>query len=224
MFGSGKRRSKLSIDSDQKEGKPTVEEYEVSQQLSDEPFKGSESTKSSSMWKSADAHRGEPKLEPASDDMMRFTATGRPFKAEDHYQSTWANLSDGDNPHGVAGRTLPWKYTDESLISVPCLRLVPGGPQQSISPTAGPNDKKKKWWRRKWSTSNSGVNNPENFVMKQMQRGEYLKHYAKDEQGNFAGTEEPADNCILRGKDLEKYGRSNDMDFQSDTVDDPWIF
>jgi len=34
-----------------------------------------------------------------------------------------------------------------------------------------------------------------------MTRGEYLKHYAKDEEGNYVGTEEPAEDCVLKEGD-----------------------
>lgn len=33
--------------------------------------------------------------------------------------------------------------------------------------------------------------------MRDMTRREYLKHYAKDENRNYIGTEEPAEDCIL---------------------------
>ena len=44
-----------------------------------------------------------------------------------------------------------------------------------------------------------------NFVIKQVQRGEYLKFYAKDERGRYVGTEEPAVDCILKGEDARRY-------------------
>lgn len=34
-----------------------------------------------------------------------------------------------------------------------------------------------------------------------MTRGEYLKHYAKDEEGNYVGSEEPAADCVLKEGD-----------------------
>lgn len=201
------------MESAKDQSKATVEEREISKMLGSERSPELQTTKIWSMWKGADAHRGEPKLDPGSDDMMRFTATGRPFVADNRYQSTWSGLASGDAPEGVPGRTMPWKYTDESLISVPCLRPRP---QDSVSTSGEANVQKKKWWRRKSSTANSSVNDLDNFVLKKVQRGEYLKHYAKDEQGNYIGTEPPAKDCILRGKDLEKYRSGKDMEFRNE--------
>lgn len=48
--------------------------------------------------------------------------------------------------------------------------------------------------------------NKDDFEMKEMKRGEYLKHYAKDDDGKYIGTEEPADDCILRhAEDIKLY-------------------
>lgn len=41
--------------------------------------------------------------------------------------------------------------------------------------------------------------------MRQITRGEYLKHYAKDDNGRYIGSEEPAADCILKGEDVAKY-------------------
>lgn len=194
-----------------------LEEREMSKQATNEGSPELQITKKKSMFKGADAHRGEPKLDPASDDMMRFTATGRPFVPEDRYQSTWNGLGNADAFQGTAGKTLPFKYTDESFISVPCLKPRA---QESATSIGEPNEKKPKWWRRKSSTSSNSVNDPNNFTMKKIQRGDYLKHYAKDEQGDYIGTEEPAEDCILRGKDLERYRSSKDAMFQNEISED----
>lgn len=184
-------KSGLSPDEDQT--RRTVAQHEGSPKL--------QGPRKPSMWRRADPHRGEPTLDPASDDMRRFTATGRPFVADDAYQSTWAGFTDGDFIPGAAtGKNLPLKYTDESVISVPCLRPPPEEPIPEAT------DKKKKWLRRISSRhSSDSVDDPKNFIIKRMTRGEYLKHYCMDEQDNYAGTEEPAEDCILKGKDLEKY-------------------
>ncbi len=126
-------------------------------------------------------------------------------------------LGNADSFQGIAGKTLPWKYTDGSLVSVPCLRPRP---QDSVSTSGEANDKKKKWWRRKSSTSNSSVNDPDDFTMRKVQRGEHLKHYAKDEQGHCIGTEEPAEDCILRGKDSERYRSGKDATFRNEIAGD----
>jgi hypothetical protein len=211
-FDSDLKMFKRSLKSDGDQGEMIVEEREVSEKLFDKVLREIMVPKKSSVWKSADAHRGEPKLDPSSDDMMRFTATGRPFVPDDRYQSTWAGLDSGDSFTGVPGKTLPFKYTDDSLISVPCLRL---GIQESAPASGEPNDTKKKWWRRKSSSSS----NPDNFEMKKVRRGEYLKHYAKDDQGNYCGTEEPAEDCILRGKDLERYRSNRAIAFRNEIAE-----
>jgi hypothetical protein len=205
----------VNTDPNKDQSEATVEEVEASKLLTNEGSPEIQPTRSSSIWKGADAHRGQPKLDPKSDDMMRFTATGRPFVPDNRYQTTWQGMANEDCPQGVAGKTLPWKYTDESLISVPCLRPRP---EESADASGEVNDKKK-WWRRKSSTSSNSVNDPNNFVLKKMKRGDYLKHYAKDEQGSYIGTEEPADDCILRGRDLEKYRSSRETTFRNEIAD-----
>lgn len=205
---------KHGMQPDKDQIKAMVEEVEVSNKLSSEESPELLGTRTSSIWKGADAHRGEPLLASSSDDMTRFTATGRPYKPENHYQSTWAGLADA--PQTVPGKTLPLKFTDESLISVPCLR--PRSQEEGFTKGEANKKDKKRWWRRKSSTSNGSMNNPDNFVMRKIQRGEYLKHYAKDEQGAYIGTEEPAEDCILRGDDLETYRSGKDKMFRNEIV------
>jgi hypothetical protein len=204
---------KPHMDSDKDQSGATVEEVEASKLFANQGSPEIQATRSSFIWKGADAHRGQPKLDPNSDDMMRFTATGRPYVPDNRYQATWQGMANEDCPQGVTGKTLPWKYTDESLISVPCLKPRP---EESADASGEVNDKKKKWWRRKSSTSSNSINDPNNFVLRKVKRGDYLKHYAKDEQGNYIGTEEPADDCILRGKDLEKYRNSRKTTFRNE--------
>jgi hypothetical protein len=200
---------------DKQQSKAAVGEYEVSERFSTDGSPEVQSGRKSSFLKGADPHRGELNLDPASDDMMRFTATGRPYKRDNRYQTTWAGMANAHVPQGVAGKTLPWKYTDESLISVPCLKPRA---QEPAPPAGDAGDKMKKWWRRKSLTSGNSLNDPGNFMMKKVKRGDYLKHYAKDEQGNYMGTEEPAEDCILRGKDLDKY-RGSDTKFRHKIVE-----
>jgi hypothetical protein len=220
-FDFGLKMFKRSLKSDSNQGGMIVEEREVSEKLVDKVSRDIMVPKKSSIWKTADPHRGEPKLDPASDDMMRFTATGRPFVPDNRYQSTWAGLDNGDSFTGVPGKTLPFKYTDDSLISVPCLKV---GTQESTSASEEPNDTKKKWWRRKSSSSSNSLNDPANFVMKKVRRGEYLKHYAKDDQGNYSGTGEPAEDCILRGKDLERYRSNRAIAFRNEIAENQTDF
>jgi hypothetical protein len=125
--------------------------------------------------------------------MDRFTATGRPFKEPSRREkaaTTFDLVMASDSVLSTAGvNHLPVKFTDKSVISIP---VLPKGGAQIETP------KKKRFWSRRKSENN-------NFVMKEMTRGEYLKNYAKDDQGKYTGTEDPAEDCILRGEDIEKY-------------------
>lgn len=126
--------------------------------------------------------------------MDRFTATGRPYKPpseRDKAAGAYTSVMASDSMGGVAGiNHLPVKFTDDSIISIPV--LPPGGTGQVEAA------KKKHFWSRRRSEN-------ANFTMKEMPRGEYLKHYAKDDNGKYIGTEDPADDCILRGEDVAKY-------------------
>jgi hypothetical protein len=129
-----------------------------------------------------------------SDGMDRFTATGRPYKPPTENENAAAAFTSMMTSHeggfSQAGiNHLPVKFTDDSLLTIP---VLPKGAEQVE------NDKKKHFWSRRKSQN-------ANFVMKEMTRGDYLKHYAKDDQGKYIGTEEPAEDCILRGEDVQKY-------------------
>lgn len=125
--------------------------------------------------------------------MDSFTATGRPFKPRtdaENAASAYDSIMASDAGGFVAGvNHLPVKFTDDSIISIP---VLPKGAEQVES------DKKKHFWSRRKSQNT-------NFIMKQMTRGEYLEHYAKDDDGKYIGSGEPAEDCILRGDDVTKY-------------------
>ena len=127
--------------------------------------------------------------------MQRFTATGRPFKAADPTKEGWSmnSMAVADSYGAAQGNLLPVKYTDDSLIPVPVLK-----PDQMGK--ALPERKRSFFSRRK--------SRDDSFTIKHLPRGEYLKHYAKDDNGMYIGTEEPAADCILRGGDLTKYRRA----------------
>ena len=96
------------------------------------------------------------------------------------------------------GSTLPFKYTDESLIPVPVRKeplIMDGKPRKRglFSRLKGKNE------------GNEG------FTIKQIQRGEYLKHYAKDDNGWYSGTEQPAEDCILKDEDPVKATVAQDI-------------
>lgn len=129
------------------------------------------------------------------DGMDRFTATGRPFKppskrdgAAGAFDSIMASDAGALTVAGV--NHSPFKFTDDSILSI---AVLPPGSNGQVEAT-----KKKHFWSRRRSEN-------ANFTMKEMSRGEYLKRYAKDDNGKYIGTEEPADDCILRGEDVAKY-------------------
>jgi hypothetical protein len=142
--------------------------------------------------------------EPPSmtDDMERFTATGRPFKPANPAKDGWSmdSMSVTESFGAAPANLLPVRYNDESLISVPVLR------PEAVGKGDAPKAKRSIFSRRRKSQT-------ENFTMKSITRGEYLKHYAKDDEGKYCGAEAPAEDCILRGEDLIKY-RTAVMNFK----------
>lgn len=54
------------------------------------------------------------------------------------------------------------------------------------------------FFRRKSSQSKPKRFPP--FVMKDMKRSEYLMYYAKDDDGKYIGTRDPAPDCILKNE------------------------
>lgn len=149
-------------------------------------------------------------LDP-SGGLQSFTATGRAYsptsKAEKR-QNNIASIGSADAWGAGPANTLPFKFTDESLIPVPCLRSPRKTDEGGLGPASEQVDvgKKKRWWR---SGSKSGKSRDEDFVIRQIPRSEYLKHYARDEQGRFAGTEEPAADCMLNAEDLRTFEQSS---------------
>ncbi|KAI9709621.1 MAG: hypothetical protein M1812_007669 [Candelaria pacifica] len=116
-----------------------------------------------------------------NDGMQRFTATGRPMP-----QYSPSALASGF--HGPLGgeavQHLPMKFTDESIITVPI-------PIDEPSPCPETNIIKegKKSWVSKLGDSIKGKKSQGKFRMVRMTRGEYLKYWAKDEEGRYIGTE-----------------------------------
>lgn len=147
----------------------------------------------------------DPEQLKMSDGLDRFTATGRPYKApsdEDKAAAAYDSVMASDS-FSVAGvNHLPVKFTDDSIISIP---VLPHGGATQIQ-----SGKKKTFWSRRKSENT-------NFVMKQMSRREYLEHYAKDDQGKYIGSEEPAEDCILRGEDVDNFKRG--ISFRNEVSD-----
>ncbi|RMZ79719.1 hypothetical protein DV738_g3183, partial [Chaetothyriales sp. CBS 135597] len=148
-----------------------------------------------------------PDQSPTPSEMQSFTATGRPFKPRDKNDKkggAWLALgNDMSLGHG-APDLLPQRYDDTSLITVPVMR-----PEDIGTANGHVTEKKRSLFSSRRRSENS------QFVMKKIPRGEYLKHYAKDEAGQYVGTDEPAADCILRGEDVAKYRGKNGPLYQT---------
>ncbi|RMD43313.1 hypothetical protein DV735_g1857, partial [Chaetothyriales sp. CBS 134920] len=130
-------------------------------------------------------------------DMQCFTATGRPYQSRDKRDKRDATMLGLSTTEAIGHGTpalLPRRYTNDSLITVPVMR-----PEDVGTADGHKSEKKRSLFSSRRRAENS------KFVMKQIPRGEYLKHYAKDDAGQYVGTEEPAADCILRGEDVAKY-------------------
>lgn len=143
--------------------------------------------------------------------LQSFTATGRPIsKTSASRKGTGLEgLASYDSLGAGAPNLLPVRFTDESIISIAVLPppdLPDAKPEASDSdedgnPVKGLKPKSRfsfSAFRRK---SSSKKEKKPDFVMKDMTRAEYLKHYAKDDKGNYIGTEEPASDCIMNVKE-----------------------
>ncbi|KAK5946629.1 hypothetical protein PMZ80_000772 [Knufia obscura] len=143
--------------------------------------------------------------------LQSFTATGRPItKTSASMKGTGLDgLNSADAFGAGAPNLLPFRFTDESIISVPVLpppdisesKLAASDSDEDDNPIKGLKPKSRfsfSSFRRK---SSSKKDKKPDFVMKDMTRAEYLKHYAKDDNGKYIGTEEPASDCILNTKE-----------------------
>lgn len=161
--------------------------------------------------------------------LQSFTATGRPISKTS--ESTKGSGLDGltsAEAHGTgAPNLLPVRFTDQSIISVP---VLPSPPPDLADDKPTPSDstvdlddnlikglaqkpKPKSNSKTRFSlssfrhrrSSQKDTKQPA-FVMKDMTRAEYLKHYAKDDDGRYIGTEQPGSDCILsHTEDITKY-------------------
>jgi len=161
--------------------------------------------------------------------LQSFTATGRPISktSESTKGSGLDGLTSAEAYGAGAPNLLPVRFTDQSIISVPVLPFPspdladdrPAPPDSTSdsddNPIKGldwePKPKSKSKTRFSLSSfrhrrgSKKDTKQPA-FVMKDMTRAEYLKHYAKDDDGRYIGTEEPGSDCILsRTEDITKY-------------------
>ncbi|KAI9753452.1 MAG: hypothetical protein M1835_000991 [Candelina submexicana] len=115
-----------------------------------------------------------------NDGMQRFTATGRPMP---NYNPS-ALASGFYGPFGgEAVQHLPSKFTDDSIIHVPI-------PVDESSTSEIQQKERKQSWVRKIGDGIRGKKTGQGkFRMVKMTRGEYLKYWAKDEEGRYIGTE-----------------------------------
>lgn len=132
----------------------------------------------------------------SSGPQVRTTLTGRPIKYE---HDTFSNMmTDGSFGDGMSGANLlPPGYTDSSLVHIP----IKVG--EYLSPTRSPsigNDVKREqprkgsvWSRISHTVSGDSKGKTEDGLrIVQMSRGDYLKYWAKGEDGEFReGVVEP---------------------------------
>jgi hypothetical protein len=109
--------------------------------------------------------------------MQHFTATGRPYRPPQPAKEGWSynSLAGADSYGAAPANLLPTRYTDESLIMIAVQR------PENIGKAAPAKGKK--------SIFSFGRKSKEDFIMKKVPRGEYLKHYAKDDDGKYTGME-----------------------------------
>jgi len=143
--------------------------------------------------------------------LQSFTAAGRPIsKTSASRKGTGLDGLSSSHSFGAgAPNLLPVRFTDESIISVAVLPppdTADGKPEASDSdeddnPVKGLKPKSRFSFSSFRRRSSSKKEKKPEFVMKDMTRAEYLKHYAKDDNGKYVGTEKPASDCIINGKE-----------------------
>lgn len=85
----------------------------------------------------------------------------------------------------MAVQNLPWKFTDDDLISVP----IPVSVDSAAAADNAADQVESKGWGSRLKQAMKGKRSPPKMKMVKMTRGEYLKYWARDEQGNYIGTE-----------------------------------
>lgn len=101
----------------------------------------------------------------------------------------------------------PTKPEDWDTITVPVLpkpyhEYPDTNPPSTDQDTRSSSSSGLKLWKR---LSHSDSDGPK-WTTKEISRDVYLRHYAKDSEGKYVGTERPADDCLLRrGSDVERY-------------------
>lgn len=133
------------------------------------------------------------------DDMQRFTAAGRPFNRDVVQNAPLSGFGGVGNIGGgmfATQKMLPHRFTDQSIITVPVRRSDMdeppayseiGGQEQDAGAQKGKKKKSASWTSRlgiKDHGSKTGQ-----FVTLSMTRADYLMYCAKDERGQYIGSE-----------------------------------
>lgn len=139
--------------------------------------------------------------------LQSFTATGRPIPhpKESREGRTWQAYAGADSLGQGPANFGPVRFTDDSIITIAVMppddgkgKTLEGDSDEDDGPVKEEPKKKFGFFRRKSSTYSKKKDQP--FVMKQVTRGDYLKYYAKDDNGNYTGTMDPAPDCILNNE------------------------
>ncbi|KAI9842317.1 MAG: hypothetical protein M1837_007309 [Sclerophora amabilis] len=113
------------------------------------------------------------------DGIEHFTATGRPMP-----EYSYSSLANMPGQFGAqVPQSLPWKFTDDDIISVPIPIDEAGRPVRVTDRI------KRKSWLGGWGRSAKCGRKKQRCRIVRMTRGDYLKYYARDENGNYIGTE-----------------------------------
>ena len=112
--------------------------------------------------------------------------------------SALETLSSGDC-YNAAPQHLPVRFTDDSILTIPipykdlCPQADEPDPQFNNSNDNGPvhtgNEKRRSSLFEKLTGGSKEKKEKEAFRMVKMTRREYLMYWAKDEEGNYIGTE-----------------------------------
>lgn len=102
-----------------------------------------------------------------------------------------ASMSLGPLGSSSTPNTLPWRFRDTDFISIPIPTSALQDPSASPITTGPPPSQRRKLSSSVLSilTGRSSKEKHAEFTMVRMTRGEYLKYWAKDEEGRYVGTE-----------------------------------
>ncbi|KAK3675248.1 hypothetical protein LTR78_004758 [Recurvomyces mirabilis] len=132
------------------------------------------------------------------------TLTGRPLE---YNHDTLTNVMLGDGGAGftsIGANMLPQGYTDDSVVQIPIKLSDYETPKENL---VAPEEKRG-FLRRLSNSVQIKQSNNEEFKMAKMRRGDYLKYWAKGEDGNFLpAVKEPKEGRkAWVEKQLELYG------------------